>query len=98
LGTLEAGDVEVFNNFGPGPPPGPTLGYYPTGVNYRGIEEDAFVLAISGNTITIGGSASGIEIDQIRIFTAAVPEAASALTWAIISGMGYCGAFLRRRR
>jgi len=95
FGTLEQGDVQVFANGGP------PLAYYPGGVDFRGVEEDAFVLAIVGNTITVAGSTSGPEIDQIRILTAptitgGVPEPATALTWAIIAIT--CGGVFARRR
>ena len=64
IGTLEQGDVQIGINGGP------PLAYYPGGVDFRGVEEDAFVLAIAGNTIIVAGSTSGPEIDQIRILTA----------------------------
>ena len=69
---------------------GPPLAYYPGGVPFRGVEEDAFVLTIAGNTIMVAGSTSGLEIDQIRILTASklgppVPEPATAMTWVIIA-------------
>ena len=96
-GTLEQGDVQVALNGGP------PLSYYPGGLNSRGIEEDAFVLAISGNTIMLAGSSNGPEIDQIRILTApplteGVPEPATAASWAIIAAIGCCGAFVCRRQ
>jgi hypothetical protein len=95
-GTLEQGDLEVFLNGGP------PAAYYPGGVAYRGVEEDSFVLAISGNTVMIGGSASGVEIDQVRILTAPpvfgeVPEPTAAITWAIISMIALCGTARRGR-
>jgi hypothetical protein len=98
-GTLEQGDTQIFLNGGSGPPPT----YYPDGVTFRGVEEDAFVLAISGNTIQVGGSASGPEIDQIRIITAptiqtGVPEPATATAWAIIALIGCCAAFVRQKQ
>ncbi len=104
VGALEAGDSEVLNNNGPDGVPillRPT--YYPSGVDFRGLEEDAFVLTISGNTVNVAGSAHGDEIDQIRIFTApsvstGIPEPATAASWAIISGIGMTGAFLWRRQ
>ena len=99
IGTLEQGDVQVtFPHNGSIVP----LAYYPGGVDFRGVEEDAFVLAISGNTIILAGSTSGPEIDQIRILTAptitgGLPEPAAAMTWAIIA-ITCGGAFARRRQ
>ncbi len=96
IGTLEQGDVQVGLNGGP------PIGYYPGGVDFRGVEEDAFVLAIAGNTVIVAGSTSGPEIDQIRILTATslgppVPEPTTALTWVVIAIT--CGsAFTRRRK
>jgi hypothetical protein len=94
-GTLEQGDVQVGINGGP------PLAYYPGGVDFRGVEEDAFILSIIGNTLILAGSTSGPEIDQIRILTAPtlgppVPEPATALTWAIIA-ITCGGVFVRRR-
>jgi hypothetical protein len=94
VGTLEQGDVQVGINGGP------PLAYYPGGVDFRGVEEDAFVLSITGNTIIVAGSTSGPEIDQIRILTAptitgGLPEPAAATTWALIAIC--CGAIGRKR-
>jgi hypothetical protein len=100
-GTLEQGDTQIALNGGP------PLIYYPGvatfppgGLGFRGVEEDAFVLAIAGNTVMIAGSVSGPEIDQIRILTAppigAVPEPATAMTWALITLC--CGGIFARRR
>jgi hypothetical protein len=93
---LEQGDNQISLNGGP------PLAYYPGGVDFRGVEEDAFVLSISGNTVIVAGSTSGPEIDQIRILTAptireGLPEPAAAVTWTIIA-MTCGGAFGRRRR
>lgn len=93
-GTLEQGDVQVGINGGP------PLAYYPGGVDFRGVEEDAFILTISGNTLVLAGSTSGPEIDQIRILTAptitgGLPEPAAATTWVLIAIC--CGTFGRRR-
>jgi hypothetical protein len=96
-GTLEQGDVQVGLNGGP------PLPYYPGSVDFRGVEEDAFVLAIAGNTIQLGGSTSGPEIDQIRIITAptiqtGVPEPATATAWTIVALIGCCVAFVRQKQ
>lgn len=96
-GTLEQGDIQISLNGGPPVP------YYPGGVDFRGVEEDAFVLAIAGNTIQLGGSTSGPEIDQIRILTAptiqtGVPEPATAAAWGIIALIGCCAAFVRQKQ
>ena len=92
-GKLEDGDLQVWVNGGSGPPPT----YYPDPADYRGLEEDSFSLVIVGNTIKIGGTANGPEIDEVRIFTAAVPEPATAITWAIVLALGSSGAFVWRR-
>jgi len=103
-GTLEQGDSQIIANGGPiGVPAVLKPTYYPAGVAFRGVEEDAFVLAIAGNTIQVGGSSSGPEIDQIRIITAptiqtGVPEPATATTWAIIALIGCCTAFVRQKQ
>jgi len=93
-GTLEQGDVQVALNGGS------PLSYYPGGVVFRGVEEDAFVLSISGNQVIVAGSASRFEIDQIRILTAptisgGLPEPAAATTWTVIAIC--CGTWGRRR-
>ncbi len=98
-GTLEQGDNQVFLNGGPGPP----NVYYPGGVSFRGLEEDSFVLAISGDTVQIAGIAVNEQIDQVRIITATpissgVPEPTTIASWAIISGIACVGAFIRRRQ
>ncbi len=94
-GTLEQGDAEVAANFGP------PVGYYPGGLSYRGLEEDSFVLAISGTTVMLSGNVYGAEIDQIRIITArgvgAVPEPTTIITWGTIVAIGCCRAFARRQ-
>jgi len=98
VGTLEAGDSEVILNGGPlGVPPILRPTYYPSGVPFRGLEEDSFVLSISGKTMMIAGSANGPEIDQVRVLTA-VPEPMTAVTWAIISMIGCAGTFIWRRQ
>jgi hypothetical protein len=101
-GTLEQGDTQIALNGGPLPTyyPG-NVNYPPLGLNYRGVEEDFFKLAIAGNTVTLVGSASGVEIDQIRILTGVppggIPEPASGMAWALISLIGYGSALLRRQ-
>lgn len=98
VGTEEQGDLQVALNGGP------PLVYYPGGVPSRGIEEDAFMLAISGgNTVILAGSAHGPEIDQVRIITASpvfggTPEPATFTSWAIITALGTCGSFVWRRQ
>ncbi len=98
VGTLEAGDLAVAANGGP------PLVFYPGGDASRGVEEDFFQIAISGSQILLAGKAFGTEIDQVRILTVGtipngggVPEPVSAMTWAIISLVGYGGALLRSR-
>lgn len=104
VGALEAGDNEVLNNGGPvGVPLVLRPTYYPGGVQFRGLEEDAFVLTISGNTVNVAGSAHGSEIDQIRILTApsistGIPEPATAASWALISVIGMTRALIWRRQ
>jgi hypothetical protein len=96
-GTLESGDLEIAANGGP-----PVV-YYPGGLNYRGVEEDAFVLAIAGNQVMLGGSTHGPEIDQVRILTlptisSGVPEPSMAASWLIVSAIGCVGAFFWQRQ
>ena len=97
VGTLEQGDLQVALNGGP------PLGYYPGSVNFRGVEEDSFILQIVGNQVTIAGSAHGPEIDEVRILTApsiqtGVPEPTAAAAWAVIAMIGGVGAFAYRRQ
>jgi hypothetical protein len=68
VGTLEAGDAVIAANGGSPP------AYYPGGMMYRGMEEDAIQIASGGFQIILAGEASGVEIDQVRIFVDAVPE------------------------
>jgi hypothetical protein len=97
-GTEEQGDLQVFLNGGP------PVTYYPAGLPSRGIEEDSFMLAISGgNTVVLAGSAHGAEIDEVRIITAApifggTPEPATFTSWAMITVLGACGTFAWRRQ
>jgi hypothetical protein len=90
-GTLEQGDFEVAANGGPG------LAYYPGGVNYRGVEEDALQLIVAGNSLRLAGSVVGNEIDQVRILTAAVPEPASGIAWLLTLVVGCVAAYVYRR-
>ena len=97
VGTLEQGDAEIVANSAQ------LITYYPGGLDYRGVEEDSFLLAIgAGNEVIVAGSVGGAEIDHIRILTTSpipgggIPEPASALTWTVLSLIG-SGAFLRRR-
>jgi hypothetical protein len=83
VGKLETGDAAVALNGGP------PLGYYPGGVAFRGLEEDAMAIAAGGLTITLAGEADGVEIDQVRIFVA-VPEPGS-LVMAFIAILGIMG-------
>ena len=73
VGTLEAGDAVIAANGGPPP------AYYPGGLVSRGMEEDAIQIASGGFQIILAGQASGVEIDQVRILVAAVPEPNSIL-------------------
>jgi hypothetical protein len=96
VGTFEQGDTQVDLNGGSGP------AYYPGGVSFRGLEEDSFVLTVSGNTVMMAGIAVNAQIDQVRIITASpiaaeVPEPTAFVTWALVSGVACIGAFKRRR-
>jgi len=84
VGTLEAGDVAVG---------GPVV--YPTGVSYRGLDEDEFALVISNDQVSLVGIALGGQIDQVRILTA-VPEPATFVVWGLIFAGCVCVAFVRR--
>jgi hypothetical protein len=84
VGTLEAGDAAVG---------GPVV--YPTGVSYRGLDEDEFALVISNNQVSLMGIALGGQIDQVRILTA-VPEPTTFAVWGLISLACGCVAFYRR--
>jgi hypothetical protein len=97
-GTLEQGDTQVFINGGPNLAyyPG-TVNYPPLGLNFRGVEEDALQITIIGNSLKLTGQVFGAEIDQIRILTAAVPEPASGIAWALTLVVGCVAAFVYRR-
>jgi hypothetical protein len=83
-GTLEAGDAAVGGSV-----------VYPTGVSYRGLDEDEFALVISNNQVSLVGIALGGQIDQVRILTA-VPEPTAIFVWVTISLV--CGCFFYYRR
>jgi hypothetical protein len=72
VGKLEAGDAAVAAMSGP------PVGYYPTGLSFRGEEEDAMQITNGGFGIELAGEVDGAEIDQVRIFVA-VPEPHSVL-------------------
>jgi hypothetical protein len=97
-GTLEQGDRQVFLNGGPAEAyyPG-TVNYPPLGLNSRGVEEDSLQITIVGNQLTLAGHVFGGEIDQVRVLTAAVPEPASAVAWAVVLSIGCVAAFVKRR-
>lgn len=82
VGKLESGDaLPVF--FG-----GPTPPYYPGGLSTRGLEEDSMAIVAGGFGINLAGEADGVQIDQVRIFTAVVPEPTSlAMAFAAIFGI-----------
>jgi hypothetical protein len=91
VGTLEAGDaVPVFNG-------GPTPPYYPGGVVFRGQEEDAMAITSGGFGINLAGEADGVEIDQVRIYVASVPEP-TTLTMAFAGILGIMGLGRTRSR
>ena len=84
VGTLESGDsAPVFSG-------GPTPAYYPGGVAFRGLEEDSMAITSGGFGIDLAGEADGVEIDQVRIYVAVVPEPAS-LAMAFIGFLGIMG-------
>src|SRR5262249_22214358 len=83
VGKLESGDsLPVF--FG-----GPTPAYYPGGLSTRGLEEDSMAIVAGGFGINLAGEATGVQIDQVRIFVA-VPEPAS-LGMAFVAILGIMG-------
>lgn len=84
VGTLEAGDAAVAANGGP------PLAYYPGGLVSRGLEDDAMQITNGGFTIELAGQVAGVEIDQVRIFTAIVPEPAT-LTMAFVGFLAIMG-------
>lgn len=85
VGTLEAGDAAVGGSVA-----------YPTGLSYRGLDEDEFALVISNNTVSLTGIALGGQIDQVRILTA-VPEPATVAIWGLIALSCFGFAYCRRR-
>jgi hypothetical protein len=84
VGTLETGDVAVGGSV-----------VYPTGVSYRGLDEDEFALVISNNDVSLMGIAIGGQIDQVRILTS-VPEPTTFIVWGIIA-LACCGYTFHRR-
>jgi hypothetical protein len=91
VGTLEAGDsVPVFYG-------GPTPPYYPGGLISRGLEEDAMAITSGGFGIDLAGEADGVEIDQVRIYVASVPEP-TTLTMAFAGILGIMGLGRTRSR
>jgi hypothetical protein len=91
IGKLEAGDAVVFANGGP------PLAYYPGGLSFRGLEEDAVGITSGGFGISLAGKALGVEIDQIRIFVSTVPEPAS-LAMAFVAVFAIMGLGRTRSR
>ena len=84
VGTLESGDsLPVFWG-GPIPP------YYPGGLATRGLEEDSMAIVAGGFGINLAGEADGVQIDQVRIFVAVVPEPTS-LAMAFVAIFGIMG-------
>jgi len=91
VGKLEAGDAAVAAMGGP------PVAYYPGGVIFRGQEEDAMAITSGGFGITLAGEADGVQIDQVRIFVAGVPEPTS-LVMAFLAVLGIMGSGLTRTR
>ena len=90
VGTLETGDVAVGGSV-----------VYPTGVTYRGLDEDEFALVISNNDVSLMGIAIGGQIYQVRILTSVpvftnVPEPTTFIVWGIIA-LACCGYAFHRR-
>ncbi len=84
VGKLEAGDAALAVMGGPLP------GYYPSGLATRGLEDDAIGIDLLRHRISLSGSAFGAEIDQVRIFTAVVPEPGSmALAFLGLMGLAF---------
>jgi hypothetical protein len=85
VGKLENGDGIAF-------PPA----YYPMGLATRGVETgDALEIAAAGFELRLAGLATGIEIDQVRIFVE-IPEPAT-LTMAFAAILGIMGLGTRTR-
>jgi len=92
VGKLEAGDAAIAAMGGPAP------AYYPGGVLFRGLEEDAMAITDGGFGITLAGEADGVQIDQVRIIVA-VPEPTSVvLALAGLIGLSFFGIKNRRTR
>ncbi len=90
VGQLEAGDSAVAAMGGP------AVGYYPAGLSYRGMEEDAMQITNGGFGIELAGEVDGAEIDQVRIFVA-VPEPNSVLL-ALIGLLGLSFLTIKKAR
>lgn len=84
VGTLEAGDAAVGGSV-----------VYPTGFDYRGLDEDGFALVVYNNKVSLIGIAMGGQIDQVRILTA-VPEPTTFAVWGLISLVCGCVVYYRR--
>jgi hypothetical protein len=91
VGTLEAGDAAVAAMGGP------PVAYYPGGLAFRGQEEDGMAITNGGFGILLAGEADGVEIDQVRVFVAVVPEPAT-LTMAFAGILGIMGLGRARSR
>jgi hypothetical protein len=89
--TLDATDIYGH--------PGTT---YPTGNSVRGLEathDDKFTIAANGLNLEVNFSANNFDFDQIRVFTAPVPEPASLCFWLGASGaLGACAMRRRNKR
>jgi hypothetical protein len=93
-GTLDATDI--YGN------PGTT---YPTGFTQplpdtRGLDfrvNDQFIISNGGKTIEVRFTANFSGFDQIRVFTAGVPEPSSLLVWTMVGAVVLGGAWWRRR-
>jgi hypothetical protein len=82
VGKLEKGDALPALNGGPAPP------YYPSGLASRGLEDDSMAIIAGGFGIDLAGAAISFEFDQVRIYTAAVPEP-SALMLTLICALSF---------
>jgi len=79
---------------------------YPTGYNpalpdTRGIDyrtNDRFTVSADGKTLEVRLTANFNGFDELRVFTAAVPEPASLVVWSIVGAVVAGGSFWRRQR